>query len=323
MKEKISREITIAAQNLQVNYGDFVALQINDLAIKGHIIALVGHNGSGKSTLIKTLLQLLNPRRGKLSSHFATGQAARQLVPHESMAFSPEEGAIFEDLTVYSYLQLWCRLKRIDGDWFKNEGEKLIEQFQLASLLPKYGRQLSKGQRRRVQMAVGFLTKPEFFLFDEPFDGLDIEQTSRLVDILEEKAADSALLISSHRMEIVERLADAVIVLKEGKLSAAGSISTVCQNLCPLGFSISVGADYPQRSSLQATLKEHLRPAIVYPHPSGLTIYGQEFSIAKLEQIVESYGLNKLCILPTKASLVEAMHYHLLGGRTFPSIFQP
>ena len=106
-----------------------------------------------------------------------------------------------------------------------------MESFELAPLLPKLGRQLSKGQRRRVQAAVGYLINPRLFLFDEPFDGLDIVQTAKFSEIMANELENTAVIFSSHRMEVVERLADSLIVLEEGEVTAAGTIVEVCRML--------------------------------------------------------------------------------------------
>ncbi|MCC6933410.1 MAG: ABC transporter ATP-binding protein [Deltaproteobacteria bacterium] len=312
MSEQLQNHLQINAQSLEVNYGSFQALNIEHLAVRGRIIALVGHNGSGKSTLIKTLLQLLMPRHGYIVSSLTADAPGKMLLPHEDMAFSPEEGAIFEDLTVASYFQLWCRLKRGSGNYYKNQGLPLLEKFQVQNLLHKYGRQLSKGQRRRVQMVVGFLSNPRFFLFDEPFDGLDVEQTSRLVQILSQEAKQTALLISSHRMEIVERLADALIVLKQGKVSAAGTLETVCQNLCPCGFAINLEHNSQSGEALTASLREYFSPLLISPSAARITLYGKDIAREKLVQILQAQGQSEEQIIAIKPSLIEAMHYHLL-----------
>lgn len=223
-------EINIRAANLKVQYAQNIALDINALELRGNIIAIIGQNGSGKSTLIKTILNLLYPKTGQLA--LILQNDSQLLIPQKDMAFSPETGAIFSDISVEEYLQLWSRLKHKNKDHFKKEGKKYLELFEIAPFLKKLGRELSKGQRRRVQIVAGFICQPKLFLFDEPFDGLDITQTNNLVEILQQESKNMSLIISSHRMEIVERLADQVIVLNHGHLVTAGSIAKVSVDLC-------------------------------------------------------------------------------------------
>jgi ABC-type multidrug transport system ATPase subunit len=224
--------LTLDAHNLALRYTDLVALDIPALRVTGRVIAVLGHNGAGKSTLIKALLGLLSPAAGSLAVRRADGAA---LIPADHMAFCPETGAVFSDVTVERYLQLWCRIKQNDARYYRREGSRYVERLSIAELLAKRGRELSKGQRRRVQTAIGFMGNPRLFLFDEPFDGLDVQRTTDLMEIVEEERAARAFLISSHRMDVMERLADVVVVLQHGRVAAAGTPEQVCQQLCPAG----------------------------------------------------------------------------------------
>jgi ABC-type multidrug transport system ATPase subunit len=225
-------EVTISAKALSIRYADLVALDIQSLEVKGGVIALLGHNGAGKSTLIKTLLGLLSPHRGEIS---VRGNGGASLRPEHDMAFCPENGAVFADISVERYLQLWCRIKHNDGDFYRKAGSRYVERLSIAELLSKKGRALSKGQRRRVQTALGFMSDPKLFLFDEPFDGLDVQRTNDLMEIVEEERAHRSFLISSHRMDVMERLSDACLVLEGGRLLFAGDVAASRIKLAGLG----------------------------------------------------------------------------------------
>ena len=106
MTQNPDHAITLTAKDLGIRYTDLVALDIPALAVTGTVIALLGHNGAGKSTMIKALLGLLEPFSGSLS---AVDRRGNRLVPEEHMAFCPENGAVFADISVERYLQLWCR----------------------------------------------------------------------------------------------------------------------------------------------------------------------------------------------------------------------
>lgn len=234
--------LDIRAEQLQVNYGQRIALDIASLSLRGRIIAIIGHNGSGKSTLIKSLLGLLPISSGSLTASWLdTKGEAKLLRPEQDMAFSPENGAVFADIPVSCYLELWCRIKHGDPMYFKKTGKgaEIVERLNIEPLLNKRGRELSKGERRRVQTVVGFLCKPRLFLFDEPFDGLDIQQTTLLSQILQDATQAMGAIISSHRMDVVEQLADSLILLDRGQIAAAGSVAEVISTLSSRNGSIA------------------------------------------------------------------------------------
>ena len=228
MNSQLPPRIHLTATNLLIRYSDLVAIDIPDVAVSGQTIALLGHNGAGKSTLIKGILGLLDFYRGSL---VLSDQDNNVLVPEEHMAFCPENGAVFADVVVERYLELWCRIKHRDGNYYKNKGARYLERLDIAPLLRKRGRELSKGQRRRVQTALGFMSDPKLFLFDEPFDGLDVQRTTELMNIVREEKAHRTFLISSHRMHVMERVADAILVLKNGEVASSGGITHVCKDL--------------------------------------------------------------------------------------------
>jgi ABC-2 type transport system ATP-binding protein len=227
----MSISLELSVKDLVIAYGDYIALEISDLTINGAVISIIGHNGSGKSTLIKSMLQVITPRSGILQNILIENNTRRELEPHSDMAFSPENGAVFADMSVKEYLELWSRMKHNNPQYFEQEGKAILERLRIPELYDKLGRELSKGLRRRVQMAVGFLLDPRLFLFDEPFDGLDVKQVVELTNLLNEKKQEMVFFISSHRMDVVEQISDAIIVLKNGKLRSYGDAQKVKQDL--------------------------------------------------------------------------------------------
>ena len=314
MSSTKNQQVRLTAKDLKISYGTQIALKCESLQVQGSVIALVGHNGAGKSTFIKALLDLLPRDSGTSETSLCTNDGSdTALVPCEHMAFCPETGSVFADISVESYIKLWCRIKHGDPKYFMKAGATYIEQLHLGPLLPKLGRELSKGERRRVQTAIGFLTNPKLFLFDEPFDGLDIQKSHELSDLFASQALKTCFIISSHRMDVVERLADIVIVLKEGQVVSAGPIEQVCKDLCEQSVQISNVCDY---DLLLSELKRSFPKTVINRIGDNISITGPEFNLQTLSDVIRATDRNGATLLPIKPSLVDAMNYHLRNAQS-------
>ncbi len=302
-------ETLIEAKNFRVGYNDQVVLQIPELSLMGSVIALIGHNGAGKSTLIKSLLSLLPQSSGTLRASMIQLSQSTELVPHQHMAFCPEEGAVFADISVEHYVKLWCRLKHGDALYYTKQGAQFIELLSLAPLLSKLGRELSKGQRRRVQTAIGFLCAPKLFLFDEPFDGLDVQKTTELSQIIRQQVEHTSFIVSSHRMDVVERSADAVIVLQNGRVASSGRLNKVCAELCKASFVVRNADD---AGSLARSLSSKLEQCIVDEVDGEIRIFSNSLKAEELTSLIRGHkNANGFYIEECSPSLVDAMNLHL------------
>lgn len=307
MNQGHGMRVRLQASNLIVSYDNFVAIDIPKLSLTGSIIAIIGHNGAGKSTLIKNILGLLPSERGKFQVIDEASSNGDILTAEEHMAFCPETGSVFGDISVESYVKLWCRMRHRDGAYYKKEGRRYIELLNLEPLLPKLGRELSKGQRRRVQTAIGFLLSPKLFLFDEPFDGLDVQRTNELTEIMAEESCRTAFVVSSHRMDVMERLADTALVLRDGKMAAAGPISDVCELLA--GRSIQL-----EGSREPADLCDLLRmkaPNYVINNIGGIVEVTGQASMEDVSALIPASFGDNIKVSARIPSLVDAMNYHL------------
>lgn len=299
----------ISLKDIVVHYGSRIALRCDKLEARGKIIAVIGHNGAGKSTLLKTLLGLAPPHSGHQHMEYTKGAVTEKLSSKVNMAFCPEYGAVFEDIDVESYIKFWCRVKCSDGNFYKSAlGSKYIDTLDLAPLLSRLGRELSKGERRRVQTAIGYLTRPRLFLFDEPFCGLDIYQARVLQNVFLDNVTDTALFISSHRMEIVERLADFIVVLDDGRVIAAGDKNTVVRSLC--GCSLTVD-NFSRGQVLSAALQEHFSGHYIYVGSNEIRIIGHDLVRREVQDLVSSIDGNGAVVKEDTPLLTDAMHFSL------------
>lgn len=304
----MSPNVTITANNFSAGYNRTPVLSLPDISINGRVIAVAGHNGAGKSTFLKAMLGLLPPLTGKLKLNAADGT---HFIPEKDMAFCPESGSVFLDIKVQDYLKLWSRLKRNCPKYiFSNEGQILLKSLELDPLLKKKGRELSKGQRQRVQIAAGFIAKPKLFLFDEPFDGLDVQRTQELMQLISSKTDNINFIISSHRMDVIERLADKIIIIDHGKVCHSGEIGEVSKALCGDIFQISE-ANEPSR--LANDIQSNFPEAYVYFSGDLIRIVSPKITESELKMFLATAGfkieLGRFSKLTP--SLTDAMGYHL------------
>lgn len=300
--------VSIKGEGLKIAYDNYVAVKADKLEASGNIIALIGHNGAGKSTFIKGLLNLLPISEGSLKTKSLQHGNSIVLESNKHMAFCPETGSIFEDISVESYIKLWCRLKHGKGKYYRNEGSHFIDILNIPPLLKKLGRELSKGQRRRVQTAIGFLIRPKFFIFDEPFDGLDIQKTNELAEIIISESSDTAFLISSHRMDVVERLANRILVIKEGEFVANGSVENVTTTLAGSGAFIQGAESY---ETIIDKLNQAFPKLLVNHIGENISITGTELNLEEIELFLKNNFSKDLRFGANRPSLVDAMNFHL------------
>lgn len=301
--------VTISATRLAVAYEHHVALHVPRLHVEGSVIALVGHNGAGKSTFIKTLLRLLVPRSGSLEASLMENGARTLLVPTKHMAFCPETGSVFADISVEAYIKFWCEITHGDRRYYQRAGSKFIERLSIAPLMGRLGRELSKGQRRRVQTAIGFMANPRLYLFDEPFDGLDVQKTSELAELIRDHSEVLSCVLSSHRMDVVERLADTLIVIKQGEIFAAGSLTAVTKELCPRTLVLT----HPTQHDRVFELLAGAFPTMLTNRIGDSVRISGSVQKGRVITALQGAGIGGVSITEQPSDLSDAMSYHLLG----------
>jgi ABC-2 type transport system ATP-binding protein len=181
--------------------------------MKGTVTALVGPNGSGKSTLLKVAARLTQPSRGRCITAGRVG-------------YLPETAAMPPLLRPCEVLEIFASSIELDA----GEPERVLRVTGLAEHAETRVGTLSKGMRQRVALAVAMLGKPDILLLDEPTDGLDPRAVVQLGEILgAERAAGRTVLLTSHFLPAVERMADRVAVLERGRLLFAGERAEVAR----------------------------------------------------------------------------------------------
>lgn len=215
----------IEAIGLQKRYGATFAVKGVDLAVyPGEIVGFLGPNGAGKTTTIKMLTGLLRPSAGVAR----IGGFDIQREPLRAKAllgYVPDQPYLPDKLTAREYVQLIAGLYRLDPRQAAQRGEELLHLFGLAERGDELLGSYSHGMRQKAAVIGALLHNPRAFFLDEPTVGLDPRSARLIKNILREVANQgAAVLMSTHILEIAERMCDRVIIINEGVIVAAGTL---------------------------------------------------------------------------------------------------
>ena len=232
----------LTAQHLTRHFGDRVA--VDDVSFElqpGQIFALLGPNGAGKTTTLRMLAGLIAPTSGsvRIGSEAMTPDAAPQL--RERLGFLTEAPGLWDNLTVHDNLKVYAQLYGMH-DAEKAVGEAL-ELFEIADRSKDRTARLSKGLKQRVALARAIVHRPSIVLLDEPTAGLDPESARDVRELIVAMRGEGrAVLLCTHNLDEVARLADRVAVLRS-RLVAIGTPGELRQRLFTSRLRIRVSQD--------------------------------------------------------------------------------
>lgn len=190
---------------------------------KGQVCAIVGHNGSGKSTLFKSCLNLINVDEGTIKYN---NEPTFPLL----FGYLPENRSVIADLKTIELIDLLAKLKNMDKESIQKQCDYWMEQLQCVSLKNKRLKECSKGNQQKIQLICAIIHSPKIIILDEPFSGLDIDNTRLFQKIIVKlKKMGKIIILSSHRFEEIEHLCDMVCVLKESKVTMQGTLADIKQ----------------------------------------------------------------------------------------------
>lgn len=213
----------------------------------GQIFALLGPNGAGKSSLIRMLVGLTMTDAGEIRI-FSNGQQILK-IPETSFGYLPEDRGLYPDKTVTENLSYIGKLRGLSKEQIQEQLAIWLPRFDLMDKVKDNLSKLSKGNQQKVQLISCLIHRPQLLILDEPFSGLDPINQEHVLSILNElKQSGTTILLSAHQMALVERLADAMLLLNKGQQVALGSLSEVIAQLSPekfyqLSFASAVASD--------------------------------------------------------------------------------
>ncbi len=207
-------EIAIKTEGLTKHYGQVRALEDLDLEVKtGEVFGFLGPNGAGKTTMIRTVLDLIRPTSGSASIlGFDTHADSVEIRRHVS--YLPSDLAMYDDLTGRDMITYFANLRGGVDESYVNELASRLQ----ADLTKKIG-DYSSGNRQKVGLILAFMNKPQLIIMDEPSSGLDPLVQREFQTMMREVAAEGrCVFLSSHTLSEVQRVADRVGIIRQGRL---------------------------------------------------------------------------------------------------------
>ena len=207
-------------------YGDLIAVDSLDLAVRpGEIVGFLGPNGAGKTTTLRVCAGLLRPNHGdvEIAGHSlaSAGRSARA-----ALGFVPDHAFLYERLTGLEFLEFVAALYDVPTAAAEPRARELLERLSLAEVAEDLIETYSLGMRQKVSLAAALIHDPPLLMLDEPLIGLDPLGVRAFKDLLRERAARGhGVLVSTHLLEVAERLCDRVAILHRGRLVAEGSLA--------------------------------------------------------------------------------------------------
>ncbi|MGC9973350.1 MAG: ABC transporter ATP-binding protein [Bryobacteraceae bacterium] len=216
----------IAVRDLRKVYGDKAAVDGLTLSVpRGCFFGFLGPNGAGKTTTIRMLMGLAPPTSGSIEV-LGLPMPGRAVEIKRKIGVVPDESVLFDRLTGREFLEFVGRMYALERRVAAERARELLGLFELQSSPKKLIAEYSKGMRKRVAMAAALIHRPDLFLLDEPFEGVDAVGARLMKDLLIDQVRRGAtVFLTSHVLEVVERLCDRVAIIHQGRLVMEGEMA--------------------------------------------------------------------------------------------------
>ena len=213
---------TLILDHVSKSFGDFVAVRDLSLQVRrGRIFGLIGPNGAGKTTTIRMIVNITVPDSGRVELFGQPMSTALQ----DRIGYLPEERGLYKRMKVGEQLRFFAELKDVKGKEADARIDKWLAKLQLTDWKQKKTKDLSKGMQQKVQFITSVIHEPDLLILDEPFSGLDPVNVEVMKDtILEQKAANKTIILSTHQMEIAEKLCDDVCMINRSRKVLDGKL---------------------------------------------------------------------------------------------------
>jgi ABC-2 type transport system ATP-binding protein len=252
------------------SFGELQAVHALNLSVQaGSVYGLLGPNGAGKTTTIRMIMDIIKPDTGTISLLGETDPDRRR----DRIGYLPEERGLYRKMKVRELLLYFACLHGVDSRTARAEADRWLERFELASWAESKIEALSKGMQQKVQIIATILHKPEAVILDEPFSGLDPVNVDLVKTVLLElRDKGTTLLLSTHQMEMVEKLCDSICLIDRGRAVLQGALHEIKAGRATRAIQIEYEGrpSFHKDNSLVARCDDSGRYMELYP-ASGVT----------------------------------------------------
>ena len=302
---------TVVVTELSKWFGPKVAISEVSIGFGPGVTGLLGPNGAGKTTLLRVVAGLQRPSQGEVTVLGVNPRTDSAV--YQKMSLVPEDEAIYERLTARQFVELVARLTHVDDP--KGRTEAVLGTVELLDSADRKLGGFSKGMRQRAKVAAALVTDPEVLLLDEPLNGTDPVQRAQLIELFRDLGvAGRTVIVSSHVLVEVERMADRVVAMVDGRLAAVGSVPTIRAAMTDIPRQVFIECSEPR--TLASALIGTDGVVGVHVEDSQLRIEASDAGgLARLlPQIALDLGITISKVEPLDESL-ESVFRYLVEGR--------
>ena len=215
----------LEVRNLKKSFGDVVAVDdISFVVPKNCIFGLIGRNGAGKTTTIRMAINILQPDEGEV---LFNGKKIDETFK-EILGYLPEERGLYKKMTVWDTIIYFAELKGKKAREVEKKAKEYLNTFELIDKKNLKIEALSKGNQQKVQIITSILHDPEILILDEPFSGLDPINVNLLRKLIVDfKKQGKTIVLSTHIMDLAEKICDYIGVIHKGKLLESGQLKSI------------------------------------------------------------------------------------------------
>lgn len=214
----------IQVRDLHKDFGEVYAVQGIDFDVqRGEIYSLLGPNGAGKSTTISMIACLLKPTRGEVLV-MGKSVAENPMGVKEAIGVVPQEIALYEDLSARENLMFWGKMYNLRGTPLERRVKEVLEVIGLTGRQKGRVGKFSGGMKRRLNIGIALLHRPQVIIMDEPTVGIDPQSRRNILDsVIELNREGMTVLYTTHYMEEAQELSDHIAIMDHGKVIASGT----------------------------------------------------------------------------------------------------